>query len=179
MIHRAFLLQSFRSPALRFTKDTCVSAATTILREHDDILKLGSGCPILWSHSAFCVTAIVVLCLNLFYCRDTQPATMSAHQRSLVTDARYRLDAQRIDSMARRGVLLIDIMLAEIDRLWEQQHVAEDSDFLEIIRSFYKKDENSQLLDNATDEMDTMPIEDAQVGQLEDFGVWFANVFGE
>lgn len=103
----------------------------------------------------------------------------STHQRSLVTDARSRLYAQRSDSMARRGVLLIDIMLAETDRAWEQQHVPEDPDFLEIIRSFYEKDGNNQAVYTAADELDTMPNEDVQLGQLEDFGVWFANVFGE
>ena len=95
MIHRSFLLKSLQSPLYLFTRNTCVSAAMTILREHGELSASGSGCFSIWVHSAFCVTATVVLCLNILHA-DKQ---LSFHVRSieqqldLVMSARKRLES--------------------------------------------------------------------------------------
>ncbi|KAF1347179.1 hypothetical protein BDV97DRAFT_417380, partial [Delphinella strobiligena] len=109
MIHRHFLLRSFESPLYLFTRKTCVSAATTILREHKSLSDSTSKCIPIWSHSAFCITAVVVLCLDMLH--GGIPRQSHEHQRSLVTQARARLLTHVTDTMARRGVHLIDAML--------------------------------------------------------------------
>lgn len=38
MIHRPFLTRSFYSPQYVYTRNTCVAAATTLLREHEKII---------------------------------------------------------------------------------------------------------------------------------------------
>lgn len=58
MIHRPFIFRSFLSDLYARTRETCVSAAMTILREHENIALSGELC--LWTHTAFCVTATVI-----------------------------------------------------------------------------------------------------------------------
>ncbi|OAG06575.1 uncharacterized protein CC84DRAFT_1053897, partial [Paraphaeosphaeria sporulosa] len=113
MIHRAFLLKSFQSPAYLFTRQTCVSAARTILREHDEISKAGPECPPIWIHSAFCVAAIVVICLELLYCHSTMSTERKDNYVQLIRGARQRLNLSNNDTMAHKGVHLVDAMLNE------------------------------------------------------------------
>lgn len=113
MIHRSFLLKSFQSPAYLFTRQTCVSAAMTILREHEEISMAGPECPPLWAHSAFCVAAIVVICLELLYCHASMTPVRRNHYLALIRAARARLSVSNHDTMARRGVYLVDAMLNE------------------------------------------------------------------
>lgn len=119
MIHRSFLLKSLQSPLYLFTRNTCVSAAMTILREHGELSASESGCFSIWVHSAFCVTATVVLCLNILHADKQIPPSLRSieQQLDLVMSARARLERQRCDVMARRGVHLIDAMLEERGRL--------------------------------------------------------------
>lgn len=133
MIHRPFLFQSFQSRSFTHTRTTCVAAAITILREHDKIV-LEDDVSI-WTHSAFCVTAIIVLCLEMLYWRHaadetdgpkTQADTSSlsaepdaaAQERlyeKLVRSAKDRLAARQDDVLAERGVRLADIILSEAE----------------------------------------------------------------
>lgn len=112
MIHRPFLLKSFQSPMYLFTRRTCVSAAMTILREHE-LADQDEACRPLWVHSAFAVTAVVVLCLNMIYADGNvvQSRYNLETQRQLIEKARDRLSRQQADSLARRGVYLINVLL--------------------------------------------------------------------
>ncbi|GME38743.1 hypothetical protein GTA08_BOTSDO10511 [Neofusicoccum parvum] len=133
MIHRPFLFQSFQSRSFTHTRSTCVAAAITILREHDKIV-LEDDVSI-WTHSAFCVTAIIVLCLEMLYCRHAAhetdepqiPTDASDHRtgsdtgakerlyEELVRSARERLAARQDDVLAERGVRLADLILSEAE----------------------------------------------------------------
>lgn len=132
MIHRHFLLRSFESPLYLFTAKTCVSAAMTILREHKSLSDSTSKCIPIWSHSAFCITAVVVLCLDMLHGWISRQN--HEHQRSLVTQARARLSTHVTDTMARRGVHLIDAMLDE------DSHATGRSDLQPVFESFWALD---------------------------------------
>lgn len=110
MIHRPVLFDSFQGgPAFRHTRTTCVAAATTILREHEQAL--AEQTLSIWTHSAFCVTAAVVLGLELFHRTDHTDDTAHMYRQTLARAA-DRLRHRRCDAMAKRGALLIDTLLA-------------------------------------------------------------------
>ncbi|CAK7229803.1 hypothetical protein SCUCBS95973_007351 [Sporothrix curviconia] len=110
MIHRPALFDSFQGgPAFRHTRTTCVAAATTILREHEQAL--AEQALSIWTHSAFCVTAAVVLGLELFHRTDHTDATAHGYRQTLARAAE-RLRHRRADAMAKRGAVLIDTLLA-------------------------------------------------------------------
>ncbi|KAI7335288.1 hypothetical protein KC315_g3325 [Hortaea werneckii] len=184
MIHRSFLLKSLQSPLYLFTRNTCVSAAMTILREHGELSTSGSGCFSIWVHSAFCVTAMVVLCLNILHAdKQIPPSLCSVEQQvELVMSARTRLENQRCDVMARRGVHLIDAMLEERDRLRFQSTPSRVNrsggmSFDRIARRFFE-------LEDANDDR-TMessgPVVDIEENSMtewpQDFDVWFRSTF--
>lgn len=120
MIHRPFLLPSFQTTHYPRTRSTCVSAATTIVREYANII--GADHISLWTHSACCVTASIVLCLELLYPQKDLPnqngqekvALAGNDQKyyDLVNSTRKRLASRRGDVIAKRGVKLIDTMLS-------------------------------------------------------------------
>ncbi|KAL5119249.1 hypothetical protein ACEQ8H_002736 [Pleosporales sp. CAS-2024a] len=177
MIHRAFLLKSFESPAYLFTRQTCVSAARTILREHDEISKAGPDCPPIWIHSAFCVAAIVVVCLELRHCHSTMSTERKDDYVQLIRDARQRLSLSKHDAMAHRGVHLVDAMLNE--QLYSTSHCeALDGDatrhkFSQIVHRFMQlnRDEKS----GPEQHPDSVCATTAE--QLENFHVWFDSLF--
>ncbi|KAL1887495.1 hypothetical protein Sste5346_010194 [Sporothrix stenoceras] len=110
MIHRPVLFDSFQGgPAFRHTRTTCVAAATTILREHEQAL--AEQTLSIWTHSAFCVTAAVVLGLELFHRTDHTDDTAHNYRQTLARAA-DRLRHRRADAMAKRGAVLIDTLLA-------------------------------------------------------------------
>ncbi|KAJ9156228.1 C6 zinc finger domain containing protein [Pleurostoma richardsiae] len=109
MIHRPVLFHSFQSPAFSKTRTTCVAAAITILREHEQAT--AENALSIWTHSAFCVTGAVVLGLELFHRTDHTDDT--AHRyRQMMISAAERLRKRRCDAIAQRGAILIDTMLA-------------------------------------------------------------------
>jgi hypothetical protein len=176
MIHRAFLLKSFQSPVYLFTRQTCVSAARTILREHDEISKAGPKCPSLWIHSAFCVAAIVVICLELLYCHNTMAPERTEHYVQLIRNARQRLSLSKNDTMAHRGVHLVDAMLNE--DLYNPLN-PDSSDvnstrhkFTEILHRFIQLDQNESSSMHHPE-----PVNQAIGEQLEDFDIWFNSHF--
>ncbi|EPE03043.1 c6 zinc finger domain containing protein [Ophiostoma piceae UAMH 11346] len=112
MIHRPVLFDSFQkqnSSAFKQTRTTCVAAAFTILREHEQAIAEQSVS--IWTHSAFCITAAVVLGLELFHRTDHTDDTAHTH-RQMMARAADRLRVRRCDAIAKRGALLIDTMLA-------------------------------------------------------------------
>ncbi|KAF5482880.1 hypothetical protein CGCF413_v015495 [Colletotrichum fructicola] len=64
MIHRPMRFWFFYIPEFQRTRTTCISAALTILQQHEKITER-EGTIFLWTHSAVCVTAAVVIGLNL------------------------------------------------------------------------------------------------------------------
>ncbi|CAK7216115.1 hypothetical protein SEUCBS140593_002761 [Sporothrix eucalyptigena] len=142
MVHRPFLFRSFQqaqaqqpptgasgllpptstpTQSYMHTRRTCVSAAMTILREHRNITEAGDMS--LWTHTAFCITAALLLSFEVLCSRSTgdepspgKPRTVEeaaqleqqATYRSAIQYAREYLSSRMHDVLAQRGVLLID-----------------------------------------------------------------------
>lgn len=177
MIHRSFLVKSFQSPAYLFTRNTCVSAAVTILREHEQIYEHQESCPILWLHSAFCVTAIVVICLNMLYCRDHMSMDRQLHFETMIRKARSRLSLNLTDTMARRGVFLVDALLHESPRHESDANPLESSadrpEFYHILERFMQRDQPTP-----TSESDLSFSGGGGVLGFDDFNIWYDQTFG-
>ncbi|KAL1904065.1 hypothetical protein Sste5344_010238 [Sporothrix stenoceras] len=121
MVHRPFLFRSFQSPPKGttsasqpppyiHTRRTCVSAAMTILREHRNITEAGDMS--LWTHTAFCITAALLLSFEVLCSKDIDADDAAREQqatyRSAIQYAREYLSGRLHDVLAQRGVLLID-----------------------------------------------------------------------
>lgn len=133
MIHRPFLFRAFQSPTTpySYTRRTCVAAAMTILREHEAITATDDLS--IWTHSAFCITAAVILSFEVSYRVSTAnnnstTATVDntysddnektnrelvEQYRAAISAARNRLVARNNDVLASRGVTLIDVISLE------------------------------------------------------------------
>lgn len=113
MIHRPFLLRSFQMPQYSFTRQTCTAAARTILSQYEALVEAKDLS--IWTHTAFCITAAVILCFEI----RTSPVTnvsedaeakVQMHKEAVVA-AREHLAYRKVDVLAQRGVTLIDILL--------------------------------------------------------------------
>lgn len=108
MIHRPFLFRSFQMPLYAFTRKTCTAAATTILREHEALVVADDLS--IWTHTAFCITAAVILCFEIYQGLEAHPSLTEGH-RETVLATRSRLVTRTSDLLAQRGVVLIDSLL--------------------------------------------------------------------
>lgn len=142
MIHRSFLFRSFQSPGYAYTRRTCVAAATTILRQCEALAL--SGPVIIWTHTAFSITACVVLSFEVLY-RLAYAKGEVAQIRALIATARVRLRNRSEDVLARRGALLIDVICREGPVLENKDHFGTPSssskspvNLQKIIGSFIK-----------------------------------------
>lgn len=108
MIHRPILYQSFQVPAFFRTRVTCVAAAMTILQQHEAVTE--EVTITLWTHSAFYVTAAMVLGLELLF-REDHADDEARRLRSSLSRTAQRLKSRRCDLIAERGVALIDTVL--------------------------------------------------------------------
>lgn len=136
MVHRPFLFRSFQesqageppksapgvlplalppAPSYVHTRRTCVSAAVTILREHRNISEAGNIS--LWTHTAFCITAALLLSFEVLCSGSTTSDDAAAAAAVLEKNATYRsavkyahtyLSSRVHDVLAQRGVLLIE-----------------------------------------------------------------------
>jgi hypothetical protein len=106
MIHRPFIFQSFQSPIYNSTRQTCCAAAITILREHKNVSD--SGELSLWTHIAFCITAAVILSFEIMC---NQEDTSESYV-DLVRGAHHQLSQRVNDTLAQRGVILLDAIFA-------------------------------------------------------------------
>jgi len=148
----------------------------TILREHELALQDDSCLP-LWVHSAFAVTAVVVLCLNMSHADGNvvQSSSNLETQRSLIQKARDRLAMQKADSLARRGVYLIDVLL-------NGSHVAlGTSQALElnlddILSSFFELERQDQTRGRDTERLE-LGLQPDLPDETPDFDQWFSAVF--
>ena len=113
MIHREFIRQSFTNPAYSKTRTTCVAAAKTILNEAK--LAKDTDGPLVWIDKAFCVVAGVVLCVDMFY-RSESDVEFEGH-RGLVADCIESLKRFETSAISKRGVKVLDCLLAERERV--------------------------------------------------------------
>lgn len=176
MIHRPFLLNSFQSPLYLFTRRTCVSAAMTILREHE-LADQDDACVPLWVHSAFAVTAVVVLCLNMAFADGNvvQSSSNLEAQRHLIYKARDRLERQKADSLAWRGVYLIDVLLNE-SHITSGTSQASTINLDSVLSSFFKLEQHDQTRDQHVERLELNLHPDPQ-DETPDFDQWFSAIF--
>ncbi|KAJ5929648.1 hypothetical protein N7454_006598 [Penicillium verhagenii] len=112
MIHRLFLFRSFHDPTYVHSRRTCVAAAMTILREHETIVEDDDLS--IWTHTAFAITAAVILCFEVNTVMETTDRRSVPMYRTAVLAARDRLASRNGDVLAQRGVALINaIFIAE------------------------------------------------------------------
>ncbi|KAL3460882.1 hypothetical protein BJX64DRAFT_278174 [Aspergillus heterothallicus] len=114
MIHRKFLALSFTNPVFIRTRRTCVAAARTIIKEQKEARS--DGGPVLWIQQAFGVTASIILCLDLFHRPRTASDTEAAHHRQLINDGLEMLADGPSNMIAKRGVGLLEALLAREPR---------------------------------------------------------------
>ncbi|KAJ5496915.1 hypothetical protein N7463_008902 [Penicillium fimorum] len=105
MIHRPFLFRSFNDSTYTYSRRTCVAAAMTILREHEVIVREGDIS--IWTHTAFAITAAVIMCFEVNATAENQAIIAQSHKDAIVA-ARTRLADRTNDVLAQRGVALID-----------------------------------------------------------------------
>ncbi|KEF58757.1 uncharacterized protein A1O9_06683 [Exophiala aquamarina CBS 119918] len=108
MIHRAFIRQSFTNPVYSMTRVTCIAAAKTILNEAKKA-KDSNG-PIIWIDKGFCVAAAVILCLDIFHRKESDPE-LSIH-KGLVVECIEQLHKFESSAIAVRGASLLAGILA-------------------------------------------------------------------
>ncbi|RDW78924.1 uncharacterized protein DSM5745_05776 [Aspergillus mulundensis] len=120
MIHRKFLALSFRDPIFLRTRRTCVAAARTIIKEQKEAradADADAGVPVLWIMQAFGVTAGIILCLDLFHRpRSADADSEATYHRQLINDALKMLADGPANMIAKRGVHLLEALLAREPR---------------------------------------------------------------
>ncbi|KAI9163565.1 nitrate assimilation regulatory protein nira [Paramyrothecium foliicola] len=114
LIHRAVLLQSFQSNVFQRTRRTCVAAAMTILREHGRLP--GEVSVSIWTHSAFCKMATMVVGLELVY-RSNHTDAEARNLRQSILQTSVRLRNWKFDIIAELGAVLIDTILTTQEEL--------------------------------------------------------------
>ncbi len=111
MIHRPLMYRALRTPDLPKTRLTCLSAAVTILREHERDTAEGRETLSIWTQTAFCTSAATVLGLELLY-GPIHKSPHTAEYRQLLSSTALRLKQRQLDTMASGCVNLIDVFLA-------------------------------------------------------------------
>ncbi|PYI04714.1 hypothetical protein BO78DRAFT_167669 [Aspergillus sclerotiicarbonarius CBS 121057] len=180
MIHRPFLFLSFQSPAYEYTRRTCVAAAMTILREHETIINEGDF--FVWTHSAFCVTAAIILCFEFSASSSTDPSTDQF--RLAILAARSRLAAQPSDVLAQRGVALIDAIFSS-EANADLDFYRAVAEFLRLSQSTPKASETSPVFAEISEshivgppDVGTgLPMNLERSFQDDDFETWYNNIF--
>lgn len=184
MIHRSFLLRSFGSPLLLFTRNTCVSAAITILRELE--LIEDEGCLPIWTHAAYCINAAIILCLHIQHSSPSDEKCV--RYREMVLTAQARLRRMKSDDMSSRGLNIIESLLtyeqsSRNTRGITNQHSSPWSASRASGSYGDTTSEASHLLGGFLNLENTLSVStramagenDVQLGSFED---WFAHAFG-
>ncbi|GAB7347063.1 hypothetical protein MBLNU459_g3199t2 [Dothideomycetes sp. NU459] len=95
----------------------------TILREHQSVAE--SDDLSIWTHTAFCITAAVILCFEVLH-RSNAPDPDTDTYKQAIQGARERLSSRESDVLAQRGVSLIDAIFLEEGAI----------DFQRVVRKF-------------------------------------------
>ncbi|EFW99065.1 c6 zinc finger domain containing protein [Grosmannia clavigera kw1407] len=189
MIHRPFMFRSFQSPAYAPTRRTCVSASMTILRNHRSITE--SGEVSLWTHTAFCITAALILCFEIICNRGEDHADDLHSQRAMygnaIDHARQYLTSRTGDVLAQRGVLLINAIFSGVPG--EAQAPASIS-FADVVSRFtldwailgLNSEIQQQSAESPVDLRPTLRGSPSVHGagfspEFEDFDAWFQHIF--
>ncbi|KAH7000590.1 hypothetical protein EDB80DRAFT_895783 [Ilyonectria destructans] len=184
MIHRPFLFRSFISPLYDHTRRTCTAAAMTILREHEALVMADDLS--VWTHTAFCITAAVILCFAINHLSEGDGITASKYKAAIL-GTKERLKPRRSDLLAQRGVVLIDVLMEELS---SQKISNLGSSITRILKRMdvelsqeWKSDEKGETPYMV---MDDYPIEDMSqfLGDFDptleaeaEFDVWFRSLF--
>ena len=107
MIHRPFLMKSFKDPLYTYTRVTCLSAALTILKEYERIKDTDVSS--IWVVPAFTISGAIVVMLDLLHKTDLDIADLS--RKDLVLSALAGLEQDHGNYMAERGVRLLRALL--------------------------------------------------------------------
>jgi hypothetical protein len=119
MVHRPFLGRSFVEPTFAYSRQACLAASKTILKEAKQAFD-DEG-PSLWIDQAFMVAAGIVLALDIFH-RTSGSAELSEHKR--LVDTTITMLGKYTDSMIGiRGNRLLTSLLAEQSRLCAQNQL--------------------------------------------------------
>lgn len=162
MIHRAFLSRAFRSANYAYTRRTCVAASMTILREHQAITSADDLS--IWTHTAFCITAPVIICFEISYCANLGDRNVEIY-REAVRAARDRLAARKENLLASRGVPLIDAIALEQPDFDVQPDSQDSTSARKIINlprvaeTFFMADKPNSTRDILDRIADTLPFE--------------------
>lgn len=193
MIHRAFLSRAFQSANYAYTRRTCVAASMTILREHQAITSADDLS--IWTHTAFCITAPVIICFEISYCANLGDRNVDIY-REAVQAARDRLAARKEDLLAARGVTLIDAIALEQSDFDVQPHsqglisARKIINLPRVVENFFMADKPDSTRDILDRMADTLPfefeesIEQSLGGEMTlpvfyDFDEWFNSAFNE
>ncbi|KAF7718611.1 Fungal Zn(2)-Cys(6) binuclear cluster domain-containing protein [Penicillium ucsense] len=192
MIHRPFLFRSFHDPTYGHTRRTCIAAAMTILREHESIANEEDLS--IWTHTAFAITAAVILCFEVNATVDNPSDGKIEMYRDAVLSARERLASRNHDILAQRGVALIDaILIAEEAHFGPKERKrAGHIDFHRIFANFSTLSRANLLPDddlsfgklsgNSPDDfrsVDTNEMQFSWNSDEIDFDIWFNGIFNE
>jgi len=176
MLHRPFLLLSFRSAKYIFTRRTCIAAALTILRQQerslacDDIL--------VWTHSAFTITASVTLGLELIY-GDRSTESVADEYRSMIREARDQLAERQGDAPAQRGVRLIDTILHFDNGLSQVSTDKPAVSPMDVLAKFIAMNNpSSDAASSTTEEYFLLDEVNPLNLPANDFNEWFFEAFG-
>jgi hypothetical protein len=113
MVHRPFLGRSFTEPTFAYSRQACLAASKTILKEAKQAFD-DEG-PSLWIDQAFMVAAGIVLALDIFH---RTPGTPELPEHKRLVDTTITMLAKYTDSMIGiRGNRLLTSLLAEQSRL--------------------------------------------------------------
>ncbi|KAG7101679.1 Lactose regulatory protein LAC9 like [Verticillium longisporum] len=191
-IHRPLLFYSFQSSHFPRTRATCTAAAVTILREHERAASEDTVA--IWTQTAFCITAVIVLGLELLH-QSSHSSEAAIEYRQLLSKAGERLRKRACDVLAAKCATLIEVLLSVEEELVikvmrmrdgtieEKQREAID----ELIAS---QDILAKFLDldpvfgmrpmfwespAASEAWDPAVLYDVE--QFEDFDVWYNEVF--
>jgi len=114
MIHRPVLYHAFQVSTLIQARKSCIAAGKAIFKEFRSISEEG-GVPI-WTRSAFCVTAAIVIGLELLF-RESHTDDEASHLRFIMNNTAGLLRSRQSDIIAARCAALIDTILAVEEEL--------------------------------------------------------------
>lgn len=187
MIHRPFLFLSFRSEKYLHTRRTCVAAATTILRYHENNTNLDNVS--VWTHSAFFITAANVLGLELYH-MDAEDERVDTY-RNILIRARNRLLQRRGDVLSQRSASLIDTVLRFEKQRAQSRQMQNAANFLDFQTHQFSYDalDFNQTMANfiamdqwvaleGIDLSSTLELEPVSSLAIDDFEPWFSQAFG-
>ncbi|KAG9962881.1 hypothetical protein KCU61_g4100, partial [Aureobasidium melanogenum] len=113
MIHRDFIRRSFINPAFQMTRNTCIAASKTILREAKQ--EQQEDGPVIWIDQAFCIVAGIILCLDIIHQHTGHPEYTT--HTNMVNECIAMLQKYETSMIARRGVCILSTLLSERKKL--------------------------------------------------------------